>query len=93
MAKTTIQLTDEDNIDLLVIREAGPPGCARLRDAPCGSRRVPCTRIDPAAAPATAAAPASMLVRGLPIEEIAQLLRRDHGEVRDKVVEIGRACQ
>lgn len=31
-----------------------------------------------------------MLMRGLPIEEIAHLLHRDHGEVRDKVVEIGR---
>jgi hypothetical protein len=35
----------------------------------------------------------NMLVRGLSIEEIARLLRRDHGEVRDKVVEVGRACQ
>jgi hypothetical protein len=34
-----------------------------------------------------------MLVRGLPMEEIARLLRRDHGEVQDKVVEIGRACR
>ena len=34
-----------------------------------------------------------MLVRGLSIEEIARSLRRDQGEVRDKVVEIGRACQ
>ena len=33
----------------------------------------------------------NMLVRGLPIEEIARLLRRDHGDVRDKVVEKGRA--
>jgi hypothetical protein len=32
-----------------------------------------------------------MLVRGLSIEEIARRLRRDHGEVQDKVVEIGRA--
>jgi len=32
-----------------------------------------------------------MLVRGLSIEEIARLLRRDHREVRDKVVEVGRA--
>jgi hypothetical protein len=35
----------------------------------------------------------NMLVRGLSIEEIARLLRRDHREVRDKVVEVGRACQ
>jgi hypothetical protein len=35
----------------------------------------------------------NMLVRGLSIEEIARLLRRDHGEVRDKVVEVGRACR
>jgi hypothetical protein len=35
----------------------------------------------------------NMLVRGVPTEEIARLLHRDHGEVRDKVVEIGRACQ
>jgi hypothetical protein len=35
----------------------------------------------------------NLLVRGLSIEEIARLLRRDHGEVRDKVVEVGRACQ
>ena len=33
-----------------------------------------------------------MLIRGLSIEEIAALLRRDHSEVRDKVIEIGRAC-
>jgi hypothetical protein len=35
----------------------------------------------------------NMLVRGLPMEEIARLLGRDHGEVQDKVVEIGRACR
>jgi hypothetical protein len=35
----------------------------------------------------------NMLVRGLPMEEIARFLRRDHGEVQDKVVEIGRACR
>jgi len=35
----------------------------------------------------------NMLVRGLSIEQIAQLLRRDHGDVRDKVVEVGRACR
>ena len=35
----------------------------------------------------------NMLVRGLPMEEIARLLRRDRSEVQDKVVEIGRACR
>jgi hypothetical protein len=35
----------------------------------------------------------NLLVRGLPIEKIARLLGREHGEVRDKVVEIGRACR
>ena len=34
-----------------------------------------------------------MLGRDLLIEEIARPLRRDHGEVRDKVVVIGRACR
>lgn len=34
-----------------------------------------------------------MLVRGVSIEEIAGRLRRDHGEVRDKVAEVGRACR
>jgi hypothetical protein len=34
-----------------------------------------------------------MLIRGPSIEEIAGLLRRDHGDVRDKVVEVGRACR
>ena len=34
-----------------------------------------------------------MLIRGLSIEEIARLLRRDHGDVQDIVVEIGRACR
>jgi hypothetical protein len=34
-----------------------------------------------------------LLIRGLSIEEIAGLLRRDHSEVRDKVIEIGRACR
>jgi hypothetical protein len=34
-----------------------------------------------------------MLVRGVPMEEIARRLRRDQGEVRDKVVEVGRACR
>ena len=33
-----------------------------------------------------------MLVGDLSIEEIARLLRRDKVEVRDKVVEVGRAC-
>ena len=33
-----------------------------------------------------------MLVRGLSIAAIARLLRRDPGEVQDKVVEIGRTC-
>jgi hypothetical protein len=32
-------------------------------------------------------------VRGLSMEEIARLLRRDHGDVQDKVVEVGRACR
>ena len=35
----------------------------------------------------------NMLVRGLSIEEIARLLRRDHSEIRDKVAEVGRACR
>ena len=35
----------------------------------------------------------NMLVRGLSIEEIARLLRRDYREVRDKVAEVGRACR
>jgi hypothetical protein len=35
----------------------------------------------------------NLLVRGLSIEEIARLLRRDYRAVRDKVVEIGRACR
>ena len=34
-----------------------------------------------------------MLVRGVSIEEIARRLRRDHGDVQNKVVEIGRACR
>jgi hypothetical protein len=33
----------------------------------------------------------NMLVRGLSIEEIARRLSRDHGNVRDKVAEVGRA--
>ena len=35
----------------------------------------------------------NMLLRGLSMEEIARLLRRGHGEVRDKVAEVGRACR
>jgi len=35
----------------------------------------------------------NLLVRGLSTEEIARLLRRDLGEVLDKVVEIGRICR
>jgi hypothetical protein len=35
----------------------------------------------------------NVLLRGLSIEEIARLLRRDHGDVQEKVVEIGRACR
>jgi hypothetical protein len=35
----------------------------------------------------------NLLLGGLSIEEIARVLRRDHGEVRDKVVEIGRVCR
>jgi hypothetical protein len=34
----------------------------------------------------------TMLVRGLSIEEIAQVLRRDRREVREKVADVGRAC-
>jgi DNA-binding transcriptional MerR regulator len=34
-----------------------------------------------------------MLIRGISIEEIAQLLRRRRGEVQDKAVEIGRSCR
>jgi hypothetical protein len=34
-----------------------------------------------------------MLVRGLSIEEIAHCLCRDHGDVRDKVAEVSRACR
>jgi hypothetical protein len=35
----------------------------------------------------------NMPVRGLSIEEIARHLRRGYGDVRDKVVEVGRACR
>jgi hypothetical protein len=34
-----------------------------------------------------------MLVRGVSMDEIARRLRRDHGDVRDKVAEVGRACR
>jgi hypothetical protein len=34
-----------------------------------------------------------MLVRGVSIDEIARRLRRDKIEVRDRVVEVGRACR
>jgi hypothetical protein len=34
-----------------------------------------------------------LLVRGLLIEEIARILRRDHGGVCDKAAEVGRACR
>jgi hypothetical protein len=34
-----------------------------------------------------------MLVRGVSMDEIARRLRRDHGEVRDKVAEVGQACR
>jgi hypothetical protein len=33
-----------------------------------------------------------MLVRGLSMEEIARRLHREHREVRDKIIEVGRAC-
>ena len=35
----------------------------------------------------------TMLVRSLSMEEIARLPRRDHGEVRDNVVDVGCACR
>ena len=34
-----------------------------------------------------------MLVRGVSMDEIARRLRRDHGDVRAKVAEVGRACR
>jgi hypothetical protein len=34
-----------------------------------------------------------MLVRGVSMDEIARRLRRDHGDVRDKVAEVGRGCR
>src|SRR5262249_40913745 len=50
-------------------------------------------RKDGAAADAELTELGDMLVSGLSTEEIARLLRRDQREVRDKVVEIGRACR
>jgi hypothetical protein len=35
----------------------------------------------------------NLLLRGLSIEEIARVLRRDHREVREKVADVGRACR
>jgi hypothetical protein len=35
----------------------------------------------------------NLLVRGLAIEEIARVLRRDRRDIRDKVAEVGRACR
>jgi hypothetical protein len=35
----------------------------------------------------------NLLLRGLSIEEIARVLRREHREVRDKVADVGRACR
>lgn len=35
----------------------------------------------------------NMLLRGLSMEEIARRLRRDHREVREKIVEVGHACR
>jgi len=35
----------------------------------------------------------NMLIRGLSMEEIARRLRRDNNDVRDKVVEVGRASR
>ena len=35
----------------------------------------------------------NLLLRGLSIEEIARVLRRDQREVRGKVAEVGRACR
>lgn len=35
----------------------------------------------------------NLLVRGVSIQEIARVLRRDHREVRGKVAEVGRACR
>ena len=34
-----------------------------------------------------------MLVRGVPMQEIARRLRRDYWDVQNKVVEIGRTCR
>ena len=35
----------------------------------------------------------NMLMRGLSIQEIARQLRREHGEVRGKIVEVARVCR
>jgi hypothetical protein len=35
----------------------------------------------------------NLVFGGLSIEEIARVLRRDHGDIRDKVAEVGRACR
>ena len=34
-----------------------------------------------------------MLVRGVSIDEIARRLRRDRGEIRDKIAEVGQGCR
>jgi hypothetical protein len=34
-----------------------------------------------------------LLMYEISIKQIARLLERDHGDVQDKVVEIGRACR
>ena len=34
-----------------------------------------------------------MLIRGLSIEELARLLCRYHGDVRDKVIEVAGVCR
>jgi len=34
-----------------------------------------------------------LLMYEISIKEIARLLERDHGDVQDKVVEVGRACR
>jgi hypothetical protein len=44
--------------------------------------------LEPLLAPAD-----TMPVRGVSMDEIARRLRRDHGDVRDKVAEMGRACR
>jgi hypothetical protein len=47
----------------------------------------------PASAAGGSSSTAVPFVRGLSIEEVARVLRRDHREVRDKVAEVGRACR